>query len=286
MTLEPPLSGACLCGATRYELTAPPLWTAHCHCRSCRKATGAGFASYLGAPEAALHWHGPPRQSHSTSPGTFWDRCGICGSPLAYRAARFPGEVHLHAATLDRAADFRAETQVHMQDHLPWTALADPPPHRMRPEDDAAPVLALIRAAFADMEGRIDPPSSMQRLTEDDIRRQARDGEVWLIGPEPRACVFFTLKPGALYIGKLATAGSARRRGLARRLIDLAARRAQDLGLPELELQSRVELVENHAAFRAMGFAQIGETRHPGFDRTTSLTFRRPAGMSNLNNRT
>ena len=149
-------------------------------------------------------------------------------------------------------------------------------PRQMQPQDDPAPVLVLIRAAFADMAGRIDPPSSMRALTGAEVQRQAAEGEVWLIGRAPEACVFLTPKTGALYIGKLATAEWARRRGHARALTALAESRARALGLPMLELQSRVELVENHAAFMAMGFAVVGATRHPGYDRDTSLTFRRP----------
>jgi hypothetical protein len=40
-------------------------------------------------------------------------------------------------------------------------------------------------------------------------------------------------------------------------------------------LQTRVELVENHAAFSRMGFAKTGESAHPGYDRPTSITMRR-----------
>ncbi|WP_226341000.1 GNAT family N-acetyltransferase [Gemmobacter serpentinus] len=150
-----------------------------------------------------------------------------------------------------------------------------PPPHRMREQDDPLPVLALIRAAFAYMEGRIDPPSSMQTLTGADVTAHAKGQEVWLIGAAPLACMFLTRKPAALYIGKLATDQAKRGQGLARALIAQAALRAEALHLPALELQSRMELVENHTAFCAMGFACVAETRHPGYDRTTSLTFRR-----------
>jgi hypothetical protein len=52
--------------------------------------------------------------------------------------------------------------------------------------------------------------------------------------------------------------------------------RARALGFPTLELQSRVELVENHAAFTAMGFTQTEATAHAGYGRPTSLTFRKP----------
>ena len=126
------------------------------------------------------------------------------------------------------------------------------------------------------MEGRIDPPSSMHRLTEAAIADQARTGEVWIAGDPPVACVFLTPRPDALYLGKLAVAVGHRGRGLARRLVDHASRRAAARGLPALELQTRIELTENHAAFAGMGFAATGTTAHQGYDRPTSITMRRP----------
>ena len=136
------------------------------------------------------------------------------------------------------------------------------------------PVLALLRQAFAYMEGRIDPPSSLRDLTPEALARQAVAGEIWIIGA-PVACVFLTPKPGALYIGKLAVAESHREQGLARRLIDQAEARAREIGLPALELQTRVELVENQAAFLALVFQEVGRTAHKGYDRPTSITYRR-----------
>jgi len=132
-------------------------------------------------------------------------------------------------------------------------------------------LLGLIKRAFAGMEGRIDPPSSFHRLTEQDLA--SFRGEVWVIGTPPIACVLLTLKPDALYLGKLSVDPNHQGKGHARALIALAADRARGLGLPALELQSRVELVENHAMFFAMGFQQTGTTTHDGFDRATSLVF-------------
>lgn len=138
-------------------------------------------------------------------------------------------------------------------------------------------LMRLIQTNFAYMEGRIDPPSSMHRLTADEIARRAEQGEIWVIEEDahPIACIFLTPRNGALYIGKLTVATSHRGRGLARRLVETAQARAEALGLRLLELQSRIELVENHAAFASMGFELTGETAHPGFDRPTSLTFRK-----------
>ncbi|MCB6177693.1 GNAT family N-acetyltransferase [Rhodobacter sp. Har01] len=139
---------------------------------------------------------------------------------------------------------------------------------------DWAALLGLIQSEFAGMEGRIDPPSSVHRLTAGSL---ADPGiEVWAIGHPPLACVVLTPKDHALYLGKLAVARSHRSRGLARALIDLAETRARALGLPALELQTRVELFENHCVFKALGFAETGCTAHPGYARPTSITFRRP----------
>ena len=136
------------------------------------------------------------------------------------------------------------------------------------------PILALLHEAFVYMEGRIDPPSSLRDLTPEGLTQQIEVGEIWVIGA-PVACVFLTPKPGALYLGTLAVATGLRGEGLARRLIDVAEARARWIGLPALELQVRVELVENQAAFRAMGFVEVGRTAHPGYDRPTSITYRR-----------
>ena len=148
-------------------------------------------------------------------------------------------------------------------------------PYQAGAGTDWGAVLALIRAEFAYMEGRIDPPSSMHDLTEVAVAAQAQSGEVWLIGTAPAACIFLSARPPVLYVGKLAVAAALRRRGLAQALMAVADARARALGLPVLQLQTRIELVENHATFRAMGFHQTAATAHPGFDHPTSLTFER-----------
>lgn len=148
-------------------------------------------------------------------------------------------------------------------------------PRQLRSDEDMAPVLALLRTAFAGMEGRIDPPSSLHHLTEDGIAEQAQTGEVWVVGQQ--ACVFLTPRPDAdppqLYLGKLAVHPDAQRQGLARALINLAEQRARALSLSVLRLKTRVELVENHRSFERLGFSKFAAHSHPGFDRPTSFEF-------------
>jgi GNAT superfamily N-acetyltransferase len=145
-------------------------------------------------------------------------------------------------------------------------------PRQITESADIAACLRLIRANFAYMDGRIDPPTSMHRLTAEDL---ATAWEVWGIGAPPEACVVLTPKSDALYLGKFAMAQAARGTGHARRLVALAESRAKALGRAALELETRIELTEVHAAFPAMGFEITGRTAHPGFERPISLTMRK-----------
>ncbi len=147
-----------------------------------------------------------------------------------------------------------------------------PAPHLAKPPYDWGAVLALMQRSFATMDGRIDPPSSLSSLTTDALSR----AEVWVVGPPPIACMVLTPHHGALYIGKLAVSPDHRHMGLARALIDTAADRARSLSLPCLTLQTRIELTENHATFRALGFVEVARTAHPGYARPTTLRFERP----------
>lgn len=144
--------------------------------------------------------------------------------------------------------------------------------------DDYAAVAALLRASFAYMQGRIDPPSSLDAMTEADLRDKARTERLLLawVGQRLVGCAYAALRPDSVYVGKLAVAEDLRGRGIARRLVDLAEAFARETGRPALELQTRVELLDNQRQFEAMGFAIAARTAHAGYARPTSVTMRRP----------
>jgi len=149
-------------------------------------------------------------------------------------------------------------------------------PRRLLPPADCDALLSLICRAFAVMEGRIDPPSSRHALTPAIIAEHSETAEVWTIATPPVACVFLTLRPASLYLHKLAVDPAHHRRGHARALVATAAIRARALGRPALTLSTRVELAENHAAFRAMGFIETARSAHPGFHHPTTIHFTLP----------
>lgn len=148
---------------------------------------------------------------------------------------------------------------------------------RLMPDDTAlVQALDVMRVAFAGMEGRIDPPSSLGRMTLEGLQAEAARSEVWVAGDPVAGTVILTPKGKVLYVGKLAVADP--RHGLGRALMALAQERALALEFGWLELQSRVELVEVHAVFRALGFVEVMRTTHEGFRRPTSVTFRKVVG--------
>ncbi len=143
-----------------------------------------------------------------------------------------------------------------------------------------AAVRALMRDSFAYMDGVVDPPSSIHRLTLTALRAQAETAELWALGTPPAAAVILTPRPPALYIGKLCVSQALRGQGISRRLIAHAKHRARELDLQVLELETRIELTDNHAAFQAMGFVETGRTAHAGYTQPTAITFQLPVLQS------
>lgn len=50
--------------------------------------------------------------------------------------------------------------------------------------------------------------------------------------------------------------------------------------LPALELETRVELTENHHVFSRLGFTIVGAGSHEGYDRPTDFLLRKPISLS------
>lgn len=115
------LTGRCLCGAIRYQLTGEPKVVAVCHCRDCQRAAGAPAVAWGMFPESALAvTQGQPRtiNSSGTAMRSF---CADCGTGLFYRnAAVLPGLVDVQTATLDDPEALPPNVQVQVAERLAW----------------------------------------------------------------------------------------------------------------------------------------------------------------------
>lgn len=149
----------------------------------------------------------------------------------------------------------------------------------VRPDEgevDWAELHQLLSDAFSYMDGRIDPPSSMVRMSQTDLREKARRETLMLAQTDGAlvGCLFAREEGAWLYVGKIGVKPGLHGVGIGRKLMDQAFKMARRLGMAELELQSRIELTENHRWFERRGFVTVGTTSHKGFDRPTTITMR------------
>jgi hypothetical protein len=81
---DPPLTGGCLCGRVRYEVTTPLVSAGYCHCTRCQRRTGSAAAvSALVAPGSLRITAGEELLASFDPPGG-WSKvfCSACGGAL------------------------------------------------------------------------------------------------------------------------------------------------------------------------------------------------------------
>lgn len=138
-------------------------------------------------------------------------------------------------------------------------------------------ILALLRTAFAYQRDRIDPPSSVDRLDEDALASKATEEQLIIALRDERlvGCVFAKRSPEFVYLGKLAVWPHLQGAGIGRMLVKAVEDLARNHGLFLLELETRIELKENHETFAKLGFVKVAEKAHEGFDRPTFITMQK-----------
>ncbi len=102
-----PLTGGCLCGEVRYELTAEPHEFYHCHCSICRKCQGAVYLTYASVRRSGFRLlKGKETLStYNTSPALRRRFCNHCGAHVFGEMDHMPDEISLSVGTLDDGAD-------------------------------------------------------------------------------------------------------------------------------------------------------------------------------------
>ena len=120
------MTGGCLCGSVRYEVTGEPALTGVCHCRDCQKQTGTSFSIVMGLPAGALKTSGALASfvTHGVS-GHGVDRffCGKCGSPVYSNVGAMPGVVFLKAGTLDDPSALSPTVHLWCETKQPWVVV-------------------------------------------------------------------------------------------------------------------------------------------------------------------
>ena len=88
-------TGACLCGAVRFEIHGPIRQIVYCHCSQCRKAQGSAFATngIVSAAEFRIVQGEDALTRYESTPGQSKYFCQTCGSPILSKTASRPQQV-------------------------------------------------------------------------------------------------------------------------------------------------------------------------------------------------
>jgi hypothetical protein len=114
--------GGCLCGAVRYAVRGDPAYSAHCHCRSCQKALGAGYATWSGYDPDKFKVTDGEIALCATSPGVERGFCGKCGTSLTYAGEGWD-TIAITTTTLDEPSIAKPTRNVYLDHQQPWVAL-------------------------------------------------------------------------------------------------------------------------------------------------------------------
>jgi len=110
-----------LCEVIEYEVDQLDMPIGHCHCRTCRKAQAAPFASTAGVSREHFRWVKGVDQlkAFASSPGKLRHFCAVCGTHLV---AERPAQPHviLRVATLDEDPGVRPEMHIWCSHDVPW----------------------------------------------------------------------------------------------------------------------------------------------------------------------
>lgn len=114
-------TGHCLCGRIGFTFEPDAIrWSGHCYCESCRRATASAVTTFVGLSESGFRWTKGKVRTYESSPHVVRSFCPDCGTQLAFQSEKWPGEVHVYAATLCDSTWLQPEAIYHADERLPW----------------------------------------------------------------------------------------------------------------------------------------------------------------------
>jgi hypothetical protein len=118
------LNGRCSCGATCFQAAGERLQVSWCHCRDCRRQTGAPAVVWAGFRSDDFRWLTEP-ESRNSSPKVTRRFCSHCGTPISYEDSRLPGEIYILSGLFDEADRLVPDRHAYTSSKLFWLHLED-----------------------------------------------------------------------------------------------------------------------------------------------------------------
>lgn len=123
MTPHEAVTGSCLCGSVRFEITPPSMMFKYCHCTRCRKASGTAHAANLFLPAGQFKWlAGESQLRRFDLPGAkrfAVNFCTQCGTRMPHQ---IPGTENMliPAGVLDANPDLKPDSSIFWGSKAGW----------------------------------------------------------------------------------------------------------------------------------------------------------------------
>jgi len=114
------ISGSCLCGKVKYEISGQVGDIVHCHCNTCRKAHGAAFSSVAAVKDIDFKLFGHKAlSSFESSPGKVRYFCAGCGTQI-YAKRQATEHIILRLGSLDSDLASKEKNHIWVSQKASW----------------------------------------------------------------------------------------------------------------------------------------------------------------------
>ena len=122
------ISGGCLCGSVRFELTEPPKEAGYCHCTRCQRRTGNASSAQaridgrsfrlLAGEETVKAWRHPEGGFEKLF-------CSECGAQLFSRNPDDPTQMSIRMSAFDEDPGVRPSWRAFVANAASWEPIPD-----------------------------------------------------------------------------------------------------------------------------------------------------------------
>jgi len=114
------ITGSCLCGSVKYEISGEVGDIVHCHCQTCRKAHGSAFSSVASVQDKHFQISGENHlKSYESSKGKHRYFCSNCGTQV-YAKRENTSHVILRLGSLDSDIDSIEKEHIWVSQKASW----------------------------------------------------------------------------------------------------------------------------------------------------------------------
>ncbi len=125
--VELPLTGGCLCGAVRFEVTEPLVSSDYCHCTRCQRRTGTAASPGARIAPGSLRVLSGEEHITAYTPAEGFAEvfCSACGGSLWSRSQEDPEVISIGLGAFDGDPGIRPTYRQFVAYAAPWEPIPD-----------------------------------------------------------------------------------------------------------------------------------------------------------------